>query len=144
MGTGLGGKGGPGGTSPGNTTTDAICTKLSPGAAPLRRLTQPEYNSTVRDLLGDTSSPAAAFPPDQRQGDFSNTAVALTVSPLLAQNYESAAETLASAAVAHLSTIVACDTAAMGEDACATQLITTFGKRAFRRPLSQDEQSGFM
>src|SRR5882672_5866936 len=36
MGTGLGGKGGPGGTSPGNTTTDAICTKLSPGAAPLR------------------------------------------------------------------------------------------------------------
>jgi hypothetical protein len=124
--------------------TQAGCTTLSPGPSPLRRLTQPEYNSTVRDLLGDTSSPASAFPPDQRQGDFSNTAVALTVSPLLAQSYQTAAEALATTAIGHLSTIVACDTTAMGEDACATKFITTFGKRAFRRPLTQDEQSALL
>ncbi len=47
-------------------------------------------------------------------------------------------------AVSHLSTIVACDTTAMGEDACATQFIATFGKRAFRRPLTTDEQSGLL
>ena len=70
------------------STTQAACGTLSPGASPLRRLTQSEYDNTVRDLLGDTSNPASAFPPDQRQGDFSNTAVALTVSPLLAQSYE--------------------------------------------------------
>ena len=89
---------GPGGVS-GTSMTQAACTTLSPGATPLRRLTQPEYNNTVRDLLGDTSSPRVAFPPDQRQGDFSNTAVALTVSPLLAQSYETAAETLATTAL---------------------------------------------
>ena len=142
-GTMAAGAGGPGGIS-GTSTTQAACGTLSPGASPLRRLTQSEYNNTVRDLLGDTSNPASAFPPDQRQGDFSNTAVALTVSPLLAQSYETAAETLATTAVSHLSTIVACDTTAMGEDACATQFIATFGKRAFRRPLTTDEQSGLM
>lgn len=124
--------------------TQAVCTTLSPGPSPLRRLTQPEYNNTIRDLLGDTSNPADAFPPDQRQGDFSNTAVALTVSPLLAQSYQTAAETLATTAIGHLSTIFACDTSTMGEDACATQFIAAFGKRAFRRPLTQDEQSGLV
>src|SRR5690348_12484410 len=67
----------------------------SPGPAPLRRLTQTEYDNTVRDLLGDATAPAKAFPPDQKIGAFSNTATALTVSPLLAQGYESAAEALA-------------------------------------------------
>jgi hypothetical protein len=149
-GDGMGGMGGSVGAGPGGasgsgaSTTQAVCTTLSPGASPLRRLTQAEYDNTVRDLLGDTTSPATAFPPDQRQGDFSNTAVALTVSPLLAQSYQSAAEALATTAVGHLSTIVPCDTAAMGEEACATQFIATFGKRALRRPLTQDEQSGFM
>jgi hypothetical protein len=126
------------------TTTQSVCATISPGASPLRRLTQGEYDNTVRDLLGDTTSPASAFPPDQRVGDFSNTAVALTVSPLLAQSYESAAEALATTAVAHLGTLVPCDTAATGETACATQFIATFGKRAFRRPLTQDEQAALL
>jgi hypothetical protein len=128
----------------GASTTQSVCGALSPGATPLRRLTQAEYNNTVRDLLGDSSSPANAFPPDQRQGDFSNTAVALTVSPLLAQSYETAAETLATTAMGHLATLVACDTTTTGEEACAAQFVSTFGKRAFRRPLTADEQSGFM
>jgi Protein of unknown function (DUF1592)/Protein of unknown function (DUF1588)/Protein of unknown function (DUF1587)/Protein of unknown function (DUF1595)/Protein of unknown function (DUF1585) len=146
-GAGSGGAGsglGASSAGPGTSTTQAVCTTLSPGAAPLRRLTQPEYNNTVRDLLADTSNPASAFPPDQRQGDFSNTAVALTVSPLLAQSYQTAAETLATTAIGHLSTIVACDAAAMGGDACAAQFVATFGKRAFRRPLTQDEQAGLL
>lgn len=133
---------GPGSGSP--ETTQSVCATISPGATPLRRLTQGEYDNTVRDLLGDTTSPATAFPPDQRVGDFSNTAVALTVSPLLAQSYESAAEALATTAVAHLSTLVPCDTAATGEVGCATQFIATFGQRAFRRPLTSDEQAGLL
>jgi hypothetical protein len=123
------------------TSTDAVCTTISPGDAPLRRLTQAEYNNTVRDLLGDTSNPANSFPPDQKVGQFSNTATALTVSPLLAQSYETAAETLAANAVANLASLSACDTTTTGEDACAQQFITTFGKRAFRRPLTTEEQS---
>jgi hypothetical protein len=122
----------------------ASCAAISPGAAPLRRLTQSEYNNTVRDLLGDTTQPASAFPPDQKVGDFSNTAVALTVSPLLAQSYETAAEQLATAAVGNLASFSTCDPATAGEDACATQFIQAFGPRAFRRPLAQDEQAALL
>src|SRR5438105_1555933 len=32
------------------------------GPMPLRRLNRSEYNNTVRDLLGDTTQPANAFP----------------------------------------------------------------------------------
>ncbi len=121
---------------------DDVCTTPSPGDAPLRRLTQAEYNNTVRDLLGDSSNPANSFPPDQKVGEFSNTAISLTVSPLLAQSYESAAETLAANAIANLKSLTTCDTTVTGEDACAQQFIVTFGKRAFRRALTADEQSG--
>ncbi len=130
----------PGSVAPVSQTQSA-CLNISPGVAPLRRLLESEYNNTVRDLLGDTSNPANAFPPDQKVGDFSNTATALTVSPLLAQSYEAAAEQIATNAVANLSALSSCDTTTTGEDACATQFIQTFGKRAFRRPLTQDEQT---
>jgi Protein of unknown function (DUF1592)/Protein of unknown function (DUF1588)/Protein of unknown function (DUF1587)/Protein of unknown function (DUF1595)/Protein of unknown function (DUF1585) len=118
----------------------AQCGTPSPGAAPLRRLTQSEYNNTVRDLLGDTTHPADQFPPDQQIGDFTNTAVALTVPPLLAQAYQTTAEQLATTALStHASTLVPCALTA-GTDACAQSFIQTFGKQAYRRPLTTTEQ----
>jgi hypothetical protein len=135
-----GGTPGSGGTPP--TTMTESCTTPKPGSAPLRRLTQSEYNNTVRDLLGDNSQPANSFPPDQQVGAFTNTATALTVPPLLAQSYQSAAEQLASTAVTkHLSIVLGCDPATIGDDACAKSFIKTFGERAYRRPLSSDEQA---
>jgi hypothetical protein len=127
----------------GATTASLPCATPSPGAAPLRRLTQSEYNNTVRDLLDDTTHPADTFPPDQKIGDFTNTAVALTVPPLLAQAYQSAAEQLATTALKNnASNLVPCDPVKVGEDACAQQFIKTFGARAYRRPLTSDEQTG--
>src|SRR5437870_11900055 len=35
------------------------------GSRPLNRLSRREYNNTVRDLLGDTTNPADAFPDDR-------------------------------------------------------------------------------
>jgi hypothetical protein len=110
-----------------------------PGPAPVRRLTRAQYNNTVRDLLGDTTHPADDFPPDQSVGDFSNVAINQTVSALLAQGYESAAEALAAKAVANLPAILPCDPQQAGEDACAKTFISAFGKRAYRRPLTADE-----
>ncbi len=121
-------------------STSAQCTTPSPGAAPLRRLTQSEYNNTVRDLLGDTTHPANQFPPDQQVGDFTNTAVALTVPPLLAQAYQTAAEQLAATALSNPTKLVPC-TLATGTDACAQSFIQTFGKQAYRRPLTTSEQT---
>ncbi len=68
-----------------------------------------------------------AFPPDQKVGAFSDTAISLTVSPLLAQGYETAAEQLASR-IETSPALSSCDTATIGEDACATQFIATFGR----------------
>jgi Protein of unknown function (DUF1592)/Protein of unknown function (DUF1588)/Protein of unknown function (DUF1587)/Protein of unknown function (DUF1585)/Protein of unknown function (DUF1595) len=127
---------GPNGGSSGTTNLAAECTTISPGAAPLRRLTQSQYDNTVRDLLGDATHPAQSFPPDETTGTFSNNAASQTVSPLLAQSYQQAAEALAATAIASKSALLPCDPAKAGEDACAKQFIQTFGKRAYRRPLA--------
>src|ERR1700733_4448361 len=87
------------GGSSGGPNLAAECTTVSPGAAPIRRLTQSQYNNTVRDLLGDTTNPADSFPPDQTTGVFSNNAASQTVSPLLAQSYQQTAEALAATAI---------------------------------------------
>jgi len=111
---------------------------------PLRRLTRFEYNNTVQDLLGVTLTPADQFPPDEIAGGFNNNASVLTVSPLHAEKYTEAAELLAAEAVKNLSTLVACDPAALGEEACAQQFVQTFGRRAFRRPITPEESDRLM
>jgi hypothetical protein len=107
-----------------------------PGPTPFRRLTRDEYDHTVRDLLGDTTQPGRAFPPDEALGSFgAGTAVSLLQTEL----YASAAETLAANAVADLPALLPCDPAIVGEDACAREFVAQFGRRAYRRPLDDGE-----
>jgi hypothetical protein len=54
----------------------------------------------------------------------------------------SAAEQLAANAVADLPSLLPCDPATDGEDACARELIADFGLRAWRRPLEAAEVDG--
>ncbi|MGH9559499.1 MAG: DUF1587 domain-containing protein, partial [Bryobacteraceae bacterium] len=68
------------------------------GVAPvavLRRLTNGQYNNTIRDLLKDTTTPANDFPPEDYVNGFKNQYQALTVTPLLAEAYGLAAEKVA-------------------------------------------------
>ncbi len=107
-----------------------------PGPAPFRRLTRDEYDNTVRDLLGDTTRPGRAFPPDESLGGFgAGTAVSL----LQAELYRDAAESLAATAVADMDALLPCRPAAVGQAACARELIETLGARAYRRPLEAAE-----
>lgn len=115
------------------------CTASAELAAPLRRLTQLEYRNTVRDLLGVEPPSSLEFPVDGRAGGFDNNATVLSVSPLLAEKYLEAAEALAPAALARNPTLVPCDPAALGEQACARQFIESFGRRAYRRQLTPAE-----
>src|SRR5438034_11681331 len=62
---------------------------------PLRRLTHSQYNNTVRDLLGDQTRPADAFPQEDFVNGFKNQTSAQDISPLLAEAYNTAAERLA-------------------------------------------------
>ncbi|MEM7158547.1 MAG: DUF1592 domain-containing protein [Myxococcota bacterium] len=114
-----------------------------PGPSPLRRLTRLEYNNAVFQIFGDTSQPALAFAPEETALGFNNQASALVVSPLLAEQFLTAAENLA---VKHsptiLATLASCANATSLDGGCTTQSqawIRSFGKEVFRRPMADDE-----
>lgn len=108
------------------------------GRVPLRRLTREEYNHAVRDLLGDTSRPADEFPPDEAAFGFESNNVAPVTSPLV-QRYMSAAEALAAKAARNSDSLAPCPG---GSDParCGAEFVERFGRRAFRRPLTDSER----
>jgi hypothetical protein len=157
-GPGAGGGGGPGpGNMPGGPGATppelpAACRDpavVHPGRAPLRRLTRFEYSNTVRDLLGDTTSPAGALPAEEAGNGFGNDASAQAVSSLLAEQYATVAEGIAAratqtpAALARLAPCAA-TAAGAGEEPCARTVIDGLAPRAYRRPLAAGEADGLL
>jgi Protein of unknown function (DUF1592)/Protein of unknown function (DUF1588)/Protein of unknown function (DUF1595)/Protein of unknown function (DUF1587)/Protein of unknown function (DUF1585) len=150
-GTGAGtgsGTGSSTGTTPGTGGSitpgvAASCNSIDPGQVTIHRLNDLEYDNTVRDLLGDTTQPALGFPPDTGGANFDNNADVLATSPLLFGDMESAADTLANAAVAtgsaSLAKIITCDPTKVGSSTCATTVMTAFARQAWRRPATSDE-----
>jgi hypothetical protein len=112
-----------------------------PGAAPVRRLTKLEYDNTIRDLLG-LGSITADFTADTE----SNTSGFLR-GGTIAVGDDARVMLAAGAKVtdqigSKLGTLLPCSpipTAAADQDACVGKFITTFGKRAYRRPLTTRE-----
>jgi len=105
---------------------------------PLRRLTNEEYNNTIRDLLGDTSRPADAFAPDEAIGGFENNTVS-PVTQALVERYMDAAEALAARAALRLDKLAPCPAREL-PGACARNFIDAFGRLAYRRPLDEGER----
>jgi hypothetical protein len=71
-----------------------------PGRVVVRRLSNAEYNNTVRDLTGVDLQPARDFPADGAAGEgFANTGDALVMSPTLLNKYLNAAKEIAAHAV---------------------------------------------
>ncbi|MET0595312.1 MAG: DUF1592 domain-containing protein, partial [Polyangiaceae bacterium] len=138
-GSGAGGNGGSSGGA-GGAGGSLNCTSPSPGPSYARRLNRFEYNNTVRDLLGDRTSPANDFPAEERRNGFDNNAIALQVSPNLVEQYMNAAEKLAAAAMTNTA-LVPCDPVKTGEDACAQTFIAAFGAKTFRHPLTPAEST---
>ena len=107
-----------------------------PGRTPLRRLTHAEYNNTIRDLLGLKEDFAAGLAGDEEAGGFAaNTS---PVSEAQAEQYHVTADAIATKALAAGLTKVAPCASTPG-DACVDQFVRSFGRRAFRRPLSTEE-----
>ncbi len=109
----------------------------------LQRLTRAEYNRTVRDLFGVTSAPADSFPPDSATSGFDNNAKSLTTSPQLARLLLTAAESVATEAIANgASTIVTCDPQAEAD--CARSILERLALRVYRRPANDTEIDGLV
>ncbi len=156
---GAAGQTGAGGTtmttgSGGTTTTTgtagasglASCPTTSVTPTPLRRLTKFEYANSVKNLLGVDPAPANDLPADEVTDGFNNNAGVLTVSSLHAEKYVLVSEALAKAAVTSNLTAVtgSCSTTSKGEDACAMEFATNFGRRAFRRPTTAEDRAVLM
>jgi hypothetical protein len=153
-GTAGGGTGGASGSATGGAGTAGVpsdcvgATPGDPGMSYSRRLTRTEYNNTVRELLGDTTAPANAFPAEVLTFNagtdyfgFDNDPSVQSVPELLADGYFAAAEALAAAAVQNLAMLVPCSAR---DRACGEQFVRSFGEKAFRRPLASDEVTRFM
>jgi hypothetical protein len=95
----------------------------------LRRLTNSQYNNTVRDLLGDLTSPASQFPAEDFVNGFKNQYQTQNMSPLLVDAYSIAAERLARNAFRGKASAAA----------PGLEFVRTFGLKAFRRPLDPEE-----
>ena len=122
------------------------CKAISPGQALIRRLTTYEFNNTVRDLLGDKTSPGSALPPQVDSADnlFGNDAAQQAPSPLLIEKYQSVAESIAaratadSAALANLNNCAA-NVSPANEESCARSIAASLLPRAYRRAVANTE-----
>jgi mono/diheme cytochrome c family protein len=139
-----------------------------------RRLSRGEYNNTIRDLTGLDLRPADAFPSDGSGGEgFDNTGDTLFVSPVLLEQYLLAATRVLDAALpereemteevtnedkqssnpphssfgfrhSSLASQLSFPTADLPPQAAARQSLAGFARRAFRRPVADEELDRLM
>ncbi|MEZ4232964.1 MAG: DUF1592 domain-containing protein [Polyangiaceae bacterium] len=122
-----------------------VCEGVNTVSAESRLLTRLQYDNTIRDLIGlDLRLAEGAFPLENTAKGFSNNARAHQASPLGVEKYLEAAESIsAELSSDQLGALVPCDVAS-ADEACAARFVTDFGKRAFRRPLTEDEAAGLL
>jgi hypothetical protein len=126
-----GSNGADGGDADSGDPSAPSCGADGQSLAPLRRLTRQEYDNTVRDLLGDDTAPARDFTPDEQVAGFEANAVA-PLSKNQLDEYMSVAE--------QWDLVVGCDAV---QTACVDGFIDEFGRRAFRRPLSDSQRADY-
>lgn len=137
--------GGPG--SPGSGTGGAVGVGPTLPTAPsgavfgptlLRRLTNIEYRNTVQALLNAPALATEPLQPDSLTNGYDNVSVSLTVPPSLCAQYAE----LAAKQTLQAFNVPPC-AAPSTETECASTFIASFGKRAFRRPLTPAEQKTY-
>lgn len=118
--------------------------KLTAPPTALVRLTHLQYDNTINDLLGlSGQTPSQSFTPDPSFSGFNNSAEGLAVVDRLGRDYRRAAEDLATLTIntpAAKASILPCT---QTTDACAQQFVDSFGRRAFRRPLTSAESAAY-
>jgi hypothetical protein len=138
------GRGGPGSPSgPAPAFEPAPAAQQAPGRSTMRRMTRAEYDNTIRDLLGTSTRVADGFPADDAPKGFDTVGAGLTYSALHFEQLQEAAgkhvdELFAPGLEARLSRVVSCDVEAGGE-ACHRATLRAFARRAFRRPVAEEE-----
>jgi hypothetical protein len=129
---------------PGGSVTPGkplACAANQLGPTPLHRLTRPQYDNTIRDLIGEDLKLSKEFGFDEKAGEF----IANYFTPLTEvqfAQYATAAEAVAERAATNMAKVVPCQPTPDAA-ACSTQFIKQFGRKAFRRPLDEAEVSRY-
>ncbi|MGZ6162151.1 MAG: DUF1588 domain-containing protein [Myxococcaceae bacterium] len=126
--------------APGGAMPSAAALKMGPTGA--HRLSRDEYDNTVRDLLGDTTGEGFALLPEDAHDPFDNNYLTQLASQSLIDAAEQVATDVAQRLVAdpqRLQSLLPCTPTGPGDFACLKRFISTFGRRALRRPLTDAE-----
>jgi len=108
----------------------------------LRLVTNEEYRNTVRDLLNLSTVPTGTLQSESRSESYKNFADALSVSNTLGGQYANLAKRVA-AEITDFQALAPCAQSTAPRE-CATAFLRSFGKRAFRRPLTDAELEGYL
>ncbi len=146
--------GGPGavGAGGGNASGGpmAVCndpSAIAPGPSPLVRLSATEYRKTLRDLFPnvDLGSADVTLPAEVQSDGFLNTAEAQAPSAAAIEAFHDNAARVAKLVTTDLTKVLPCSAATSAEQvSCGATFIASFGKQAFRRPLSPDETARYV
>jgi hypothetical protein len=140
--TGAGGTSGPGAGGTGGGTSTPGAPVIADKA--IHRLSNVEYDNTIKDLLHVDLGLGKNFVSEEAEG-FDNIATALSMSPRQVEDYFLAARQISASVFADAklrAAVVTCDPAA--DATCASKVISSFGTRAFRRPLDDGESKGLL
>ncbi len=128
--------------NPANPATPRVMGPIDPGHAPLRRLTRAQIDAVVFRVLGVATRPSSFLPPEDSSDGFTNQAEGQVPSAPLIQGYARAAADLSLELIANLvrrSALVGCVPSGAADAACLTRFVQGFGRRAYRRTLTDEE-----
>lgn len=113
---------------------------VEPPAGALHRLSVAQYVNTIHDIVSPDIIVPTALEPDSIIDGFASVGLtSATISPTGVDRYEKAALAIAKQALstdARKQALVGCQPS---EQTCLTNFIKTFGRRAWRRPLTDEE-----
>jgi hypothetical protein len=127
---------------PGSNADQGAAASPDVNRVAIHRLNNAEYDNTVHDLLGVTSSPGTSFIEDEKLYGFDDIASAFGMTDAQYEQYFDAADSLVEEAFSSdnlRGRIVSCQPSSATDTTCARKLISAFGLRAWRRPLETAE-----
>ena len=110
----------------------------------LRRLTENEYRNSIADILGKQIQVQGTFEPGIRIGGLTAASTAvLSITPAGFESFSKMADSIATQVVSedHRKRLISCQpkSAKAPDDACASQVLSQYGLKLFRRPLTSEE-----
>jgi len=130
-------------TGVGGTGTPTVPGVFTPAGTRLRRLTALEYRNAVTDLLGTGTQVTVELEKDTAYNNLKSVAAStIALSASITEQFETSALALASSLVkdtVRRAKVVGCTPTGATDEACLRTFVTSFGRRAFRRPLAAEE-----